>query len=396
MFSKKKLASLVLAAAMAASALPVSASGADCGISGTVTCSGKTQSKTTLSLLFQGGAQAIQTVKLTGNQGTYSMDGLEMGLYTLRASKFGHVAREYPLVVTGGTVNQDVKLCLLGDVTGDGRVNVGDVARIYSHARRSALIEDAYALECADYTADTRVNVGDAARVYSEIRNPAPEPVIPALPQNPVEDGKDAPVEIGGTLSFEAPVQAGHLVHYHLYRVSDTSLVIADPYAFAVYNGVTYEAEDGVLTVPGLYTDNTNTPVSIAIGNRAKEDKTFQVTLEYPQGHQMNPLLLNAGPLSTYCEEGNSQGVYYTYTAEKDGKLVIRLKQAAQAADCNITVTSNNVEGGTQSISLSETEGTSITFPMSAGESVSVCIVMNPVNGFNYPEAIVSSTVSYR
>ena len=392
MKNKKRIAGLVLAAVMAASAVSAHAAG-DCAVSGNVTCAGKEQSKVTLSLLFKGGAQAFRIVKLTGNRGSFAMEDLDMGLYTLRAEKAGHVTREYPLVVTGGTVTQDVKLQLLGDVNGDGRTNTGDVARIYAHARRSTKIEDTYQLQCADFNSDGKVNVGDAAKVYNEAKNPTPEPVIPALPANPVEDNKDTPIEIGSTLTFDATVAAGHLSHYALYRISETSLIIRDPYAFAVYNGVTYEAEDGVLTVPGLHSDNTNTPVYIAIGNRATQERTFGVCLEYPLGHRMSPLPLNVGMLSTYCVAGNSQGVYYTYTTENAGKLTLRL---SQAVDCNITITSTAVEGGTRSVSLSESESTSVTYEMYAGETVSVCVVVNPVNGFNYPEAIVSSTVTFR
>ena len=392
MIGKKRIAGLLLATAVAASAIPAAA--ATGTVSGSVTCSGKESSKVTLSLVFRGGAQAIRTVKQTGNKGGFTMDGLADGLYTLKASKAGHAPREYPVVLVGGSVTQDVKLCQYGDVSGDGRISVNDTATIYSHVRGVKAMEDAYILQCADFDQSGRINVGDAVKIYSGIRNPQPEVTVPQLPADPVEDNKDTPVEIGSTLNFVAGVEAKHLAYYNLYRVSGTSLVINSPYAYAVYNGVTYEAEDGVLTVPGLQSDSMNVPVSIAIGNRGDEDQAFQVSLVYPQGHQMNPLALNTGMLSTYCPEGDSQGVYYTYTASKDGKLVIRL---SGSTDCNITITSDTVEGGTRCVSLSDNpDSNSVTFEMTEGESVTVCVVMNPVNGFNYPEAFVSSTVQFR
>jgi hypothetical protein len=63
-----------------------------------------------------------------------------------------------------------VKIHLLGDVTGDGRVNVGDTARVYSHVRKTAVITDEYLLKVADVSGDGRVNVGDTAKVYSHVR----------------------------------------------------------------------------------------------------------------------------------------------------------------------------------------------------------------------------------
>ncbi len=381
---------LVLALAMGA-ALPVFAQTGT--ISGTVTAQGS-DGKMTISLL-----QGSQVVTAVTANGSYTIDAVAQGQYILRAEKSGYVTREYELTVTQDSVTQDVKLCTLGDVTGDGKINVADTSRAYAYVRDSATL-DAYALACADMTGDTRVNVADVSKIYGLVRNPveptppAPEepedPILP-IPSNPVEDEA---VELGGTLSFKATVQGGHLTPYKLYRVSDTTLVIESPYAYVIYNGVTYEAVDGVVTVPELYTDSPNVPVSLAIGNRSTLDKTFAVTLVYPQGHQMNPIALSNGVLSTYCEAGNSQGVYYSFTASKAGTLTVRLNDTV---DCNISITSNDVIGGTASVSLSDNPGsTSLSYKMSAEETVTVCIVMNPINGFNYPEATVTTTVRFR
>lgn len=389
MNGKKKMISLLLAGALVA--LPVCARAATGSITGTVTSAGNVRGVVKLSLTD---GVTTQTVDVIGNSGSYMLENVEQGVYTLRATKYNHAPREYEVTVTDGTLTQDVKLCLRGDVTGDGRINMGDTAKAYAQVRQPSTLADAYAKSCADMNQDGRLNMGDVAKINALVRNPGSTPEIPALPDNPVEDNKDEPVAIGGTLSFDAVVAGGHLNHFNLYRVSGTSLTVEHPMAYVVYNGVTYEAVDGKVTVPELYSDSTNTPVSLAIGNRGPEDLAFPVTLSYPQGHQMNPIALSNGNLSTYCEEGNSQGVYYSFTAEKAGTLTIRL---TQTVDCNITITSNIVEGGTRSVSLSDNpESTSLSFKMSEGESVSVCIVMNPQNGFNYPEATVNTTVRFR
>lgn len=483
MISKKKIISTVLAAALAVTPLCAQAAGV---IGGTITSYGSENGKVTLSLLSADGTQAAQTVTVTGNSGIYVMENVQDGQYTLRASKYNHATREYDVTISGGELNQDVNLCLQGDVSGDGRINVGDTAKCYSHVRKTSPLTDDYAKSCADMTGDGRINVGDTAKIYALVRNPGSNTEIPGIPADPVEEHKDQPIEISGAMSFDADLAAGHLVYFklsnvsgmkltvedpmayvicngrtyeaqdgktviaelpggsftiaignrgaedlvvpvtvnydpghqlnpieigsvlafdaeiksgdlvyfNLYRLSETNLTIEDPDAYVIYNGVTYEAKDGKVTVPALYSANTNTPINIAIGNRGSADKTFAVTLNYDPGHQMNPIPLSNGNLSTYCAEGNSQGVYYTFTAPKAGTLNVRL---TQTADCNISITSTIVEGGTRSVSLSDNpDSTALTFKMSEGESVLVCIVMNPQNGFNYPEATVNTTIRFR
>lgn len=483
MISKKKIVSVLLAGALAATPLYAHAA-TDFG--GTVTSFGNENGKVTLSLLPSGSTQAVQTVTVTGNSAIYVMEGVADGQYVLKASKYNHATREYDVTVSGGELTQDVKLCLMGDISGDGKINVGDTAKCYSHVRRTSLLTDAYAQACADVSDDGRINVGDTAKIYGLVRNPGSMDTTPPIPTDPVEDHKNDPIQIvgataldvdaksghlvyyklsqvsgmeltvedpmayvvyngttyeaedgkivipalpsgsvtvavgnrsdedllfpmtvnykpghelnpisiGGALSFEAEVAAGGLVHFDLYRLSETNLTIEDPNAYVIYNGTTYNAEDGVVTVPALYSSNTNTPIKISIGNRGAVDRVFAVSLNYDPGHQMNPIPLANGNLATYCAAGNSQGVYYSLTATKAGTLTIRL---TQTADCNITITSQTVEGGTRSVSLSDDpESTSLSFKMAEGETVSVCIVMNPINGFTYPEATVNTTVRFR
>jgi hypothetical protein len=99
--------------------------------------------------------------------------GVVPGDYTLVIQKKNHVTRSFSVSIQVGEENpvQTWKICLLGDVSGDGRVNVGDVAQLYSHIRKTSIITDAYALACADVTGDGRWNVGDTATLYAHIRN---------------------------------------------------------------------------------------------------------------------------------------------------------------------------------------------------------------------------------
>ena len=110
----------------------------------------------------------VATQKTT--DGSYSFC-VEPGEYILTVSQEGTATRTYTVTLTEGETALDVKLQRPGDVTGDGKLNVGDVAKIYAHSKRSALLTDDYQLICADYNGDGRINVGDTARVYGLIKS---------------------------------------------------------------------------------------------------------------------------------------------------------------------------------------------------------------------------------
>ena len=106
---------------------------------------------------------------------TYAFEGLTAGDYQLVFSKQGYVTRSYELTLTESTT-LDASLNRLGDLTGDGKINVADVARLYTHIRGVILL-NGYILECADYHSDGRVNLADTAKLYAEVRQEPAEPV---------------------------------------------------------------------------------------------------------------------------------------------------------------------------------------------------------------------------
>ena len=129
---------------------------------------------------LKGGAS--KTVTATGS---YSFDGLPAGDYQLVFSKQGYVTRSYELTITESST-LDASLNLLGDLTGDGKINVADVARLYTHIRGMILL-NGYILECADYHADGKVNLADTAKIYAEVRTGSQEPSEPSEPDEPTE-----------------------------------------------------------------------------------------------------------------------------------------------------------------------------------------------------------------
>lgn len=393
----KTCTALALTFGLLAGNFGVPAEATGISLSGTVATG--TAQITTLSLIPEGKTAPIETRQV--KDGKYGFVDLEQGVYTLKAENELCVTRSYTVTVGEETAEQEIQLYRPGDVTQDGKLNVLDTAKIYAHVKNATPLTDDYVLACADVTGDGKINIIDTASAYAKVRDPQseptpqPEPDYP-VPSSPVVDNADEPIDIGSVLEFDAPVQAGHLAHYWLYRISDTSLTIADPNVYVIYNGVTYTPKDGVLTIDNLHTDSTQIPVKLAIGNKSQVDKVFAAVLTYPEGHRMNPIPLSNGNLTTKCEEGDSQGVYYTFTAPSDGKITVTVKSVTGAAACNVTLTSDSVIGGTRSESTEESGKNSVSLELTAGESVMVSIVVCPENGFNYPAATINTTVRFR
>lgn len=59
---------------------------------------------------------------------------------------------------------------LIGDISGDGKVNMGDVSRVYAHTTGKTLLTDPYALAAADTNGDGKINLGDTSRILSHVR----------------------------------------------------------------------------------------------------------------------------------------------------------------------------------------------------------------------------------
>lgn len=66
----------------------------------------------------------------------------------------------------------EVVLMVKGDVTGDGKVNIMDVAKLYAHVKGTELT-DPYALSCGDTTDDGKINIMDVAKLYAYVKGTA-------------------------------------------------------------------------------------------------------------------------------------------------------------------------------------------------------------------------------
>ncbi|MBE6756364.1 MAG: hypothetical protein E7555_07905 [Ruminococcaceae bacterium] len=124
----------------------------------------------TIEFFAEGSDVAAYTATATGSGAQeYTLEAVEAGTYTVVVSKANHATREYEIVVADADIEQDMKIHLLGDINGDGKVNTIDVSRANAHARGTSQLTG-YDLKCADINADGKVNTVDVSRANAHAR----------------------------------------------------------------------------------------------------------------------------------------------------------------------------------------------------------------------------------
>ena len=108
-------------------------------VSGTATSFGSDTDNVILQLIAEGYSEADYEVFVKGNTAEYSIEGVSPGTYTMKVMKQNHVTREYTVTVGAENVTQDVEIWLLGDVNGDGTINVKDKKLIFNHLKGISL-----------------------------------------------------------------------------------------------------------------------------------------------------------------------------------------------------------------------------------------------------------------
>ena len=98
----------------------------------------------------------------------FQIEGVAPGTYTMKVMKNNHVAREYTVTVSTENVTQDVKIHLLGDINGDGKISAVDKKLIYSHIDSSKELTG-YEFDVANVNGDTKISAVDKKMIYNHI-----------------------------------------------------------------------------------------------------------------------------------------------------------------------------------------------------------------------------------
>lgn len=119
--------------------------------------------------LIQNGTVAYSCVTTD----SYAFTNVVPGVYTLRVTKNNHCAAEVTITVGSNSLIKNLKICPIGDVSGDGKVNMKDWSTLYDHINEVNSLSG-YALACADVNCDGKVNMKDWSRLYDHISESKP------------------------------------------------------------------------------------------------------------------------------------------------------------------------------------------------------------------------------
>ena len=138
-------------------------------------------SDVTVALFADGSAQPQYTTTVPAGEksggkytAVYDIPSVAAGTYTVQVSKNNHVTRAYTVTVGGDTKTLDTRIYLLGDVNGDGIVNIKDCSRLFKHVNTTQLLTDPYALKCANTNGDSAVNIKDCSRLFKHVNTTQP------------------------------------------------------------------------------------------------------------------------------------------------------------------------------------------------------------------------------
>ena len=114
-------------------------------------------------------ADGTETSVTATSMGTYKLENLAVGDYTLTISGGKYAPRSYEITVTEGEIAQDVELNPYGDINGDGKVTTADVGMANSHAKGVQALEG-YKFVCADVKIDGSITTADVGMINSHAK----------------------------------------------------------------------------------------------------------------------------------------------------------------------------------------------------------------------------------
>lgn len=115
-------------------------------------------------------SDGTETTVTATSIGTYTIENLEAGDYTLTVSGGKYTDRSYEITVTEGENTQDVELNPYGDINGDGKITTADVGMANSHAKGVITLTD-YGFACADVKTDGSITTADVGMINSHAKS---------------------------------------------------------------------------------------------------------------------------------------------------------------------------------------------------------------------------------
>ena len=197
--------------------------------------------------------------------------------------------------------------------------------------------------------------------------------------------------------NFEASVEPEQVVYYQMYKVNGMILTIKDKDAYVIYNGETYNAKDGVVSLT-LVTEDVSIPAVFGIGNSGKEKKTFDINVEFKIGSSGKPYELTLGKVDVNVEANNDQGIYYLYKAKESGTITISCLSGTEGVEYLFSLYNLNTYAMKNSEEDTQTDvkgNPSVSIVVNKGDEVQFSVGTLPGEGNEYPAGNFTFDVTF-
>lgn len=189
-------------------------------------------------------------------------------------------------------------------------------------------------------------------------------------------------------------LEPGAEIYYNVYSAGGMLLTIADPDAYVIMGEETWTAVDGVVAGEVVST-NPRMPAVIGIGNGGETAKSFTVEFQHKLGSMMNPAPLNTEDNNTaVISAGNTNGYWYTWTAQKNGTMTLTMLDSNWMYLINQVTETDAIYGETR-YSDDEDVSNLVDVPVSAGDVLNIMVcTYDPENTFEIPagEVVFAAT----
>lgn len=137
-------------------------------IQGTETSFGSKDETVNIKVYVKSTGVLFTQLSVKGNKTDYSFMKLPAADYVLEISKKNHAKRKYDVSLVNSAVKCDAKIHLIGDITGDGQVNIIDFGRLSAHVLQTSVLTG-YAYDVANVDGKGTVNNVDLSRLIAHI-----------------------------------------------------------------------------------------------------------------------------------------------------------------------------------------------------------------------------------
>ncbi len=164
-------------------------------------------------------------------------------------------------------------------------------------------------------------------------------------------------------------IPAGESQFYSIYRVGGTVLTIEDEKAAVNYEGKSFTAKNGKVSVEIEYALASDA-ILFEIKNVGKEEAAFVLQFKSPEGTMANPQKVTdvSANNEVSIPAGNETGYHFIYTAEKDGTLRFYMESSVAGV---LSVTNNTTSANRTS---EETEEEYVELEVKKGDELIIVV----------------------